>query len=86
MRNEDWAVLNHPHHRPPPPCPQSSWVIHRGGMTRGHFLNPDNGHAALFRDKHGIGAEDFKISMLNNCHPAAMDTSGYRFSLKEATT
>ena len=55
-----------------------------GGMKRGHFLPAENGNAQKFLLKHGIDSSDFKVNMLSNCHPAAEDTSGFRFSMKEA--
>jgi len=53
-------------------------------MTRGNFLRSDNGNSLKFKEKHGIGAEEFKLQMLSNCHPAVEDKTTYRFPLAQA--
>jgi hypothetical protein len=51
---------------------QSSWVLHRGGMTRGAYL-PDTDHAALFKRLRGVSLATWKATVLRPCHPAVVE-------------
>jgi len=53
-------------------APQTSWVLHRGGSTRGEWL-ADTNHSAVFAAKHGVTHAQFRRQVLRRCHPAVVE-------------
>jgi hypothetical protein len=62
---------------------QTSWVVHRGGLTRALYLPRDNDNLEKFALKHGADVGFMKNRMLNLCHPTA-DGQAYGFPLDMA--